>query len=108
MLPREILTLIGWIKWKRRVRRCPKGCEGSQVAPSDEVIGLGAYQKTSLEVKWLGSALAIFVPFETAVGLLAMMTGVKVDGKTIWLWVQERGRLAMGHLERLGEKMKKG
>ena len=99
LLPREILTLIGWIKWRRRVRRCPNGCKGSQVAPSDEVIGLGAYQKTSLEVKWLGSALAIFVPFETAAALLAMMTGVKVDGKTIWLWVQERGKMALEQLE---------
>ncbi len=94
LLPREILTLLGWIKWNRRVRRCPNGCEGSQVAPSDELIGLKAYQKTSLEVKWLGSALAIFVPFETAAVLLAMLTGVKVDGKTIWLWVQERGKMA--------------
>ena len=99
LVQREILTLIGWIKWKRRVRRCPHGCEGSQVAPSDEVIGLSAYQKTSLEVKWLGSALAIFVPFETAAVLLAMLTGVKVDSKTIWLWVQERGKMAMEQLD---------
>jgi hypothetical protein len=99
LLPREILTLIGWMKWKRRVRRCPEGCEGSHVAPSDEVLGLNAYQKTSLEVKWLGSALAIFVPFEIAAVLLAMLTGVKVDGKSIWNWVQERGKMAMEQLE---------
>ncbi len=99
LLPREILTLIGWVKWKRRVRRCPNGCEGSQVAPSDEVIGLRAYQKTSLEVKWLGSALAIFVPFETAAVLLAMMTGVKVESKSIWLWVQKRGKMAKEELD---------
>ncbi len=48
LLPREILTLIGWIKWRRQVRRCPNGCKGSQVAPTDELIGLGAYQKTRL------------------------------------------------------------
>lgn len=35
--PREILTVIGRVKWKRRVRRCPNGCEGSQVAPSELV-----------------------------------------------------------------------
>ncbi len=108
LLPREILTLIGRIKWKRRVRRCPKGCEGSQVAPSDEVIGLEAYQKSSLEVKWLGGALAIFVPFETAAVLLAMMTGVKVDGKTIWQWVQERGKMAMAQLETQLEALEGG
>ncbi len=99
LLSREILTLLGWIKWKRRVRRCPNGCKDSQVVPSDELIGLKAYQKTSLEVKWLGSALAVFVPFETAAALLAMMTGVEVDGKTIWLWVQERGKMALEQLD---------
>ncbi len=99
LLPREILTVIGRVKWKRRVRRCPNGCEGSQVAPSDEMIGLTAYQKTSLEVKWLGSALAIFVPFQTAAVLLAMMTGLKVESKSIWLWVQERGQIAKKQLE---------
>jgi len=30
---------------------------------------LTSYQKTSLEVKWLGSALAVFVPFEMGVHL---------------------------------------
>jgi len=99
LLRREILTLIGWVKWKRRVRRCPEGCEGSQVVPSDEVLGLTSYQKTSLEVKWLGSALAVFVPFEIAAVLLAMLTGVKVSGKTVWQWVQERGKMAMEQLD---------
>jgi len=99
LLPREILTLIGWVKWKRRVRRCPNGCAGKQVAPSDELLGVTAYQKSGLEVKWLASALAIFVPFETAAVLLAMLTGVKVESKSIWLWVQERGKLAKEQLE---------
>ena len=96
---REILTLIGWVHWKRRVRRCPHGCTGSQVVPSDAQLGLLAYQQTSLEVKWLGSALAIFVPFETAAVLLAMLTAVQVSSKSIWLWVQERGQLAMAQLD---------
>ena len=96
---RSILTLIGGIKWKRRVKRCPNGCKGSQVVPSDKKLGLRAYQKTSLEVKWLGSALAIFVPFEIGAVLLTMTTGVKVEGKTIWLWVQERGKMAMEQIE---------
>jgi hypothetical protein len=99
LLGREILTLLGWVKWKRRVRRCPNGCKGSQVAPSDEVLGLTAYQKIGMEVKWLASALAIFVPFETAAVLLAMLTGVKVESKSIWLWVQERGKMAKEQLE---------
>ncbi len=99
LVSRTILTLIGWVKWKRRVRRCAQGCAGSQVVPTDKALGLRAYQKTSLEVKWLGSALAVFVPFETAAALLAMMTGVKVDGKTIWLWVQERGQMAREQLD---------
>jgi len=37
--------------------------------------------------------------FEQILALLAMLTGVKVNGKSIWLWVQERGKMAMEQLE---------
>jgi len=92
---REVLTLIGWVKWWRQVRGCPDGCEIGQVVPSDEALGLQPHQQTSLEVKWLACALAVFVPFEIASVLLKMLTGVKVCGKSIWAWVQEGGQIAM-------------
>lgn len=96
--PREVLTLIGWVRWRRRVRGCPQGCETGQVVPSDEALGLQPYQRVSLEVKWLACALAVFVPFDIAAVLFGMLTGVKVGGKSIWSWVQESGHKAMVQL----------
>lgn len=102
---REMLTLIGRVKWWRRVRGCPEGCEIGTIVLSDKELGLQPYQQTSLEVKWLACALAIFVPYEIASVLLGMLTGVKVCSKSIWWWVQERGQKAMlqlnAHLEAL-------
>jgi hypothetical protein len=97
--PREMLTLIGWVKWWRRRGGCPNGCEIGQVVPLDEALGVQPYQRTSLEVKWLASAVAVFVSFETAAVLLGLLTGVKVCPKSIWLWVQEAGQRAMGQLQ---------
>lgn len=120
---REMLTLIGGVKWWRRRGGCPHGCKIGQVIPLDEDLGLQPYQKTSLEVKlgiismccqsvaplqpyqrtslevkWLASALAVFVSFETAAVLLGLLTGVKVCPKSIWLWVQEAGQRAIAQL----------
>jgi hypothetical protein len=104
---REMITLIGVVKWWRRRGGCANGCEIGQVVPLDEDLGLKPYQRTSLEVKWLASALAVFVPFETAAVLLGLLTGVKVCPKSIWLWVQEAGHMAMvqlkAQLEALGQ-----
>lgn len=105
---REILTLIGWVKWRRRVRGCSDGCEIGQVVPSDKELGLQPYQQTSLEVKWLACALAVFVPFEIASALLRMLTGVKVCSKSIWWWVQERGQIAMMQLNAQLEALTSG
>jgi hypothetical protein len=96
---REMITLIGLVKWWRRRGGCPAGCKIGQVVPLDEALGLQPYQKTSLEVKWLASALAVFVPFETAAVLLGLLTGVTVCPKSIWLWVQEAGQRAIAQLK---------
>lgn len=96
---REMMTLIGQVKWRRRRGGCPAGCKIGQVVPLDEALGVEPYQKTSLEVKRLGSALAVFVPYETAAVLLEMLTGVTVWPKTIWGWVQEAGQRAMSQLD---------
>jgi len=97
--PREMLTLIGRVKWWRRRGGCPNGCKIGQVVPLDEALGLQPYQRTSLEVKWLASAVAVFVSFETAAVLLGLLTGVKVCPKSIWLWVQEAGQRALAQLQ---------
>lgn len=105
---REMLTLIGLVKWWRRRGGCPKGCKIGQVVPLDEELGLRAYQKTSLEVKWLACALAVFVPFEIASVLFGLLTGVKVCPKSIWLWVQESGQRAMVQLNTQLAEMEQG
>jgi hypothetical protein len=93
--PREMMTLIGLVKWRRRVRSCPGECAVGQVVPSDEALGVRPYQQTSVELKWVACALAVFVPFETAAVLLGLLTGVKVGHKSIWQWVQRAGQRAL-------------
>ena len=63
-VPRQITSVIGTIRWKRCVGRCPHGCAMGQIAPMDNALGLLAHQRTSIELR-LGCLLAVFVPFET-------------------------------------------
>jgi hypothetical protein len=98
LAPREMITVIGLVKWWRRRGGCPAGCEIGQVVPLDDALGVQPHQRTSLEVKWLACALAVFVPFETAAVLLGLLSGVKVGSKSIGVWVQERGHRAMRQL----------
>jgi hypothetical protein len=51
---RQMLTLVGWVKWKRRVGRCPNRCTGSHCIPFDVVLGITAFQQTSTELLCLG------------------------------------------------------
>lgn len=106
--PRSVLTLLGWVHWRRRVRGCPAGCELGQVVASDEALGLQPYQQTSWEVKWLACALAVFVPFDIAAVLFGMLTGVSVCSKSIWLWVQASGNQAMARLNAQLEALSNG
>ena len=46
---RQIISLFGPIQWRRRVGRCPHGCETPQVAPLDEALGVQPHQRTSGE-----------------------------------------------------------
>ena len=63
---RQIFTLFGLIKWRRRIGRCPNGCHGSQIAPLDKRLGLHPHQQISEEIKWMSCMLLIFIPFKTA------------------------------------------
>ena len=97
--PRQMDTLLGAIRWRRRVGRCPDGCDIGQVAPLDEELGIAAGQCSSVELQEAGCALAVFVPFETAAALLMRLTGVAVSAGTVWGWVQAAGARAMAHLK---------
>lgn len=95
---RQVLSLFGPICWRRRVGRCPQGCETPPVAPLDEELGVRPYQRTSDELQYLGCALAVFVPFATAAMLLRWYSAGSVSAQAVWEWVQAAGRRAMEQL----------
>lgn len=96
---RQIMTLLGLIHWQRRVGRCPDGCHIGQVAPLDVALGVQPHQHTSLELKQVACALAVFVPFETAVALLHRLLSLSVSPGAAWHWVQDAGQQAMDWLQ---------
>ena len=95
---RQITSVLGVIRWQRRVGRCPQGCAIPQVAPLDEALGVQPHQRTSGELQCLGCALAVFVPFATAARLLGWYCGGVVSLCAVWCWVQAAGHQAMEHL----------
>ena len=95
---RQVISLLGPLRWQRRVGRCPQGCETPQVAPLDDELGVHPHQRTSGELQQLGCALAVFVPFATAVTLLRWASGVAVSSRAVWEWVQGAGQRAMEQL----------
>ena len=96
---REVTSLFGPIRWRRRVGRCPHGCVIPQVAPFDAALGVQPQQRTSGELQCLGCALAVFVPFATAARLLGWYCGGGVSPRAVWCWVQAAGHQAMEHLQ---------
>ena len=108
LVKREVTTLVGLIRWRRRVGRCPDGCMIGQVAPFDEVLGLTPYQHTSLELQALGCAFAVFVPFATAARFVSWCSGAPVSPWAVWQWVQAAGGEAMNRLEAQLEALENG
>jgi hypothetical protein len=96
---RQLTSLVGPLRWRRRVGRCPHGCDIPQVAPFDEILGVQPHQRTSGELQYLGCALAVFVPFATAARLLGWYCGGVVSPRAVWGWVQAAGHQAMEHLQ---------
>ena len=96
---RQIISLFGPIQWRRRVGRCPHGCETPQVAPLDEALGVQPHQRTSGELQSLGCALAVFVPLATAARLLGGYRGGTVSPQAVGGWVQAAGQQAMQTLQ---------
>jgi len=95
---RQITSVIGIIRWKRRVGRCPHGCEIGQIAPLDKALGLLPHQRTSVELQKLGCLLAVFVPFDTVAVLLNCLLSVQVSPTAVWHWVRNAGQKAMDRL----------
>ena len=96
---RQITSIIGVIKWQRRLGRCPNKCAIGQVAPLDRELGLASNQKSDAGLQRVACLVAIFVPLETAAMLLQQLTGIGVSGQAIWEWVQSVGQRMMKHLE---------
>ena len=79
LVPRTMKTVIGVVSWKRRVLRCPHGCEIGQIAPLDAELGVHPNQRVSDELKHAACVLAVFVPFGIASLLLKTLLGVDVS-----------------------------
>ena len=105
---RQLRTIIGLIRWRRRVGRCPKGCRVGQIAPLDDELGLKPNQRVCDGLKRLGCMLAVFVPFNIAAIILYAMTGESFSGSTIWEWVQEAGKGVKADLEQKLAEMRAG
>jgi hypothetical protein len=96
---RQVTSLCGPLRWRRRVGRCPHGCAIPQVAPLDEALGVQPQQRTSGELQHLGGALAVCVPCATAARLLGWYSGGTVSPQAVWQWVQAAGHRAMEILQ---------
>ena len=96
---RQLQTMLGIIRWKRAVGRCPQRCVIGQQAPLDTEIGIEAHQKTEKRLQRVAILLAIFVPFESASMLISQLLGIVVSATSIWNWVQNHGERSMQQLE---------
>jgi hypothetical protein len=96
---RQLMSLFGPIRWRRRVGRCPQGCAIPQVAPFDEALGVQLHQRTNGALQLLGCAFAVFVPFATAAQLLGWYCGGLVSPRAVWCWGQAAGHHTMVRLQ---------
>jgi hypothetical protein len=96
---RQVMSLFGPIRWRRRGGRCPHGGAIPQVAPLEEALGVQPHQRTSGELQSLGCALAVCVPFATAARVLGWDSGRTVSPQAGWGWVQAAGQRAMETLQ---------
>jgi len=99
VLPRSLLTLVGRIHWRRRVGRCPQGCQMGQVVPLDQALEILPKQETTRELKELACLLAVFIPYRISAWIFEKFLGVPLGVSTLWGWVQYFGKSAMIQLE---------
>jgi len=105
---RTITSLIGKLRWKRRILRCPRGCKIGQIAPFDEELDIKPYQIYSVELIKMACLLAVFVPYEISSKILKQLTGVSICANTIWNWVQNKGRDVMNKVQEELNRMESG
>lgn len=105
---RQILTLLGMVKWERRIGRCPNGCQNSQIAPLDDRLGIKPGQRTSDELKRLACMFCVFVPFNIAVELLQQLTGVALSADSLWTWCIDAGQRIENQIEAERQAMAEG
>lgn len=96
---RQVTSLFGPLRWRRRVGRCPRGCAIPTVVPFDAELDIPPHQRSSGDLQALGCALAVFVPFATAATLLGWYSGRLVSAQAVWGWVQAAGQRAMATLQ---------
>jgi hypothetical protein len=96
---RQLISLVGPLRWRRRVGRWPHGCDSPQVAPCDESLGVQPYPRTRGECQCLGCARAVCVPFATAARWLGWYGGSVVSPRAVWCWVQAAGHQARASLQ---------
>jgi hypothetical protein len=105
---RQWRGVIGIVKWRRRIGRCPGGCKIGQVAPLDQALGLEAYARTSIVAQEMACLLAVLMPFELTSRVLARLAGVVVSASSVWQWVQAHGRAAMARLDEEIQRLAQG
>jgi len=96
---RQVPSLFGPLRWRRRVGRGPHGCASPLVAPLDVELGWQPSQRSRGELQALGCALAVFVPCATAAQLLGWYRGAAVSPRAVWGGVQRAGGQAMATLQ---------
>jgi hypothetical protein len=105
---RQWRGVVGTVKWRRRVGRCPRGCKSGHVAPLDRALGLEGHARTSVAVQEMACLLAVLLPFELASRVLARLAGMVVSASGVWQWAQARGRAAMARLDEELERLAQG
>src|SRR5262249_40170467 len=85
---RQLMSLCGPLRWRRRVGRCPQGCAIPQGAPCAEALAVPPPQRTRGALQWRGGAFAVFGPLATAARLLGWSWGGRVSPRAVWGWGQ--------------------
>src|SRR5215813_6008824 len=97
--PRQRLSLVGPIRWHRRVGRCPQGCAIPPGAPVARALGVQPHPRTSDDRQALGGALAVCGPLAPAARLLGGSWGSVVSPRAGWCGGHAAGPQAMECLQ---------
>jgi len=94
---RYLMTRFGEIRFHRWQTRTQEGYH----YPLDQALEIPAGDPCSPWVRQTACWLAQAHPYRQAARLLSKMTGVGIDYRTLWDWVQTSGRGVRRHLEKL-------